>query len=41
MKAVDLGQPISVPVGPETRGRILHVIGEPVDGLGPVNTQQR
>jgi F-type H+-transporting ATPase subunit beta len=41
MKAVDLGQPISVPVGPETLGRILNVIGEPVDGLGPVNTKER
>jgi F-type H+-transporting ATPase subunit beta len=41
MKAVDLGQPISVPVGPETLGRILNVIGEPVDGLGPVATKER
>src|SRR5450759_1760654 len=31
MKAVDLGAPISIPVGPETLGRILNVIGEPVD----------
>jgi F-type H+-transporting ATPase subunit beta len=37
----DTGQPISVPVGPEVLGRILNVIGEPVDGLGPVSTQQR
>ncbi len=29
--AVDLGQPISVPVGPETLGRVLNVLGEPVD----------
>ncbi len=41
MKAVDLGAPISVPVGPETLGRILNVIGEPVDGLGPVATKER
>ena len=41
MKAIDLGQPISVPVGPETLGRILNVIGEPVDGLGPVATKER
>tara|TARA_B100001123_G_scaffold428276_2_gene544970 strand:+ start:7915 stop:9357 length:1443 start_codon:yes stop_codon:yes gene_type:complete len=31
MAAVDLGQPISVPVGPETLGRVLNVLGEPVD----------
>jgi len=41
MKALDLGAPISVPVGPETLGRILSVIGEPVDGLGPVLTKER
>jgi F-type H+-transporting ATPase subunit beta len=41
MKALDLGEPISVPVGPETLGRILSVIGEPVDGLGPVLTKER
>ncbi len=41
MKAEDLGAPISVPVGPETLGRILNVIGEPVDELGPVNTKER
>jgi len=37
----DTGQPISVPVGPEVLGRILNVIGDPVDGLGEVMTQQR
>src|ERR671930_2039821 len=31
MKAVDLGEPISVPVGPQTLGRVLNVLGEPVD----------
>ncbi|MGE5345308.1 MAG: F0F1 ATP synthase subunit beta [Acidithiobacillales bacterium] len=41
MKAIDLGEPISVPVGPETLGRILNVIGEPVDNLGPVTTKER
>src|SRR5829696_2755575 len=35
-KAVDTGQPIAMPVGPETLGRILNVIGEPVDERGPV-----
>lgn len=37
----DTGQPISVPVGPEVLGRILNVIGEPVDGLGQVPSQKR
>jgi len=37
----DTGQPISVPVGREVLGRILNVVGEPVDGLGPVSTKQR
>ncbi len=41
MVAIDLGEPISVPVGPETLGRILNVIGEPVDNLGPVETKER
>jgi len=35
------GQPISMPVGPETLGRILNVIGEPVDERGPINTKMR
>ena len=37
----DTGDPISVPVGPETLGRILNVVGEPVDERGPVETQNR
>jgi F-type H+-transporting ATPase subunit beta len=40
-KAVDTGAPISVPVGPETLGRILNVIGEPIDERGPVGTTRR
>ena len=39
MKAKDMGGPISVPVGPECLGRILNVIGRPVDGLGPVEAK--
>ena len=31
MRAIDLGVPISVPVGPETLGRVMNVLGEPVD----------
>ncbi|MBP7863815.1 F0F1 ATP synthase subunit beta [bacterium] len=36
MTAVNLGKPISVPVGIGTLGRILNVLGEPVDEMGPV-----
>ena len=38
-KVVDTGNPISVPVGPETLGRILNVVGEPVDERGPLKTK--
>ncbi|HET8638162.1 MAG TPA: F0F1 ATP synthase subunit beta [Acidobacteriaceae bacterium] len=41
MKAIDLGGPISVPVGRATLGRVLNVIGEPVDELGPVDAKVR
>jgi len=40
-KVVDTGEPIMMPVGPETLGRILNVIGEPVDERGPVTTKTR
>ena len=38
-KVFDTGNPISVPVGPETLGRILNVVGEPVDERGPLKTK--
>ena len=41
MNALDLGGPISVPVGKETLGRVMNVIGEPVDQLGPINAAKR
>ena len=41
MKAIDTGEPISVPVGRETLGRVLNVIGNPVDELGPVKATKR
>ncbi len=41
LKVVDTGAPITVPVGKEVLGRILNVIGEPVDGKGPILTQNR
>ncbi|RCL01640.1 MAG: F-type H+-transporting ATPase subunit beta [Candidatus Tokpelaia sp. JSC085] len=37
-EVVDTGAPISVPVGEETLGRIMNVVGEPVDGIGPIQT---
>ncbi len=40
MEVSDTGNPISVPVGPEVLGRILNVIGEPVDGKGELKTSQ-
>ncbi|HKR31562.1 MAG TPA: F0F1 ATP synthase subunit beta, partial [Terriglobales bacterium] len=40
MKAIDLGGPISVPVGKATLGRVINVIGQPVDKLGPLNATE-
>ena len=40
-EVTDTGEPITMPVGPETLGRILNVIGEPVDERGPITTKQR
>ncbi len=39
-KVVDTGRPIEVPVGDETLGRIMNVIGEPVDEAGPLKTKE-
>lgn len=38
MTAIDTGAPISVPVGPGTLGRVMNLLGEPVDNLGPVDS---
>ena len=38
-EVTDTGQPIAVPVGDETLGRIMNVIGEPVDEAGPIPAQ--
>src|SRR6202048_2145078 len=40
MKAISLGTPVMVPVGKETLGRVLNVIGQPVDKMGPINAKQ-
>ena len=37
---LDTGSPIMVPVGPETLGRIMNVIGEPIDERGPINSKK-
>ena len=38
-EVVDTGEPINMPVGPETLGRIMNVVGEPVDERGPIETK--
>jgi F-type H+-transporting ATPase subunit beta len=40
-EVVDTGGPITMPVGPQTLGRILNVIGEPIDERGPIVTEKR
>src|SRR3954449_5631800 len=41
MKAVDTGAPVTVPVGKETLGRGFNLLGDPIDGRGPVGTNER
>jgi F-type H+-transporting ATPase subunit beta len=41
MDAIDLGVPITVPVGRGTLGRVINVLGDPVDQLGPIQTETR
>ena len=40
-KVINTGAPISIPVGPETLGRIINVIGQPIDEKGEVNTKEK
>ena len=40
-EVTDTGAPIEMPVGPETLGRILNVIGEPIDERGPLKTSKK
>ena len=37
---LDSGTPIRIPVGPKTLGRIINVIGEPIDERGPIGSEQ-
>jgi F-type H+/Na+-transporting ATPase subunit beta len=37
---VDTGAPVSVPVGKATLGRVFNLLGEPIDGRGPVNAEE-
>ena len=39
-ECTDTGRPVSVPVGPATLGRVFNLLGEPVDGRGPVNAEE-
>jgi F-type H+/Na+-transporting ATPase subunit beta len=41
MKAFDLGEPITIPVGKPTLGRVLNVLGQPVDNMGPIVTEHK
>jgi len=41
MRAVDMGEPIAVPVGPKTLGRMFNTLGQPIDGLSPLNGVRR
>jgi F-type H+-transporting ATPase subunit beta len=41
MKAIDTGRPITIPVGKPTLGRVLNVLGQPVDNMGPIETDKR
>ncbi len=41
MEAIDTGSPIEIPVGPETLGRLINVIGQGIDGLGEIKTKQK
>src|ERR1041384_2396111 len=41
MKVVDTGAPVAVPVGKEVLGRVFNLLGEPIDGRGPINATER
>src|SRR5271155_577375 len=39
-KVIDTGAPVTVPVGKETLGRVFNLLGDPIDGRGPVNASE-
>lgn len=41
MKAIDTGEPITVPVGKSTLGRLMNIVGQPIDHLGPIESDIR
>src|SRR5579863_8561032 len=41
MEVLDMGQPISMPVGEEIRGRLFNVVGDAIDGIGTVGNKSR
>lgn len=41
MDVFDLGQPISIPVGPSTLGRLINVVGKGIDGLGEIKAEKK
>lgn len=41
MPVIDTGEPIKVPVGPEVLGRLMNIIGEPIDNKGEIKTKER
>src|SRR5438445_9542189 len=40
MAVIDTGSPVTVPVGKETLGRVFNLLGDPIDGRGPVNATE-
>src|SRR5438876_6342392 len=40
MKALDTGNPVQVPVGKETLGRVFNLLGDPIDGRGPIQATE-
>ena len=41
MKVINVGQPISVPTGDQVKGRLLNVVGQPIDHLAPISDEKR
>src|SRR5947207_15285493 len=39
-QVVDTGKPVTVPVGKETLGRVFNLLGDPIDGLGPIDAKE-